>query len=337
MTSRVTAANDHPSGPPTSERSALTARAYATDLRDLMSFCESSGIAAQLDDLDDRRVFIYLASQVRHGAAASTVRRRITALRDYITTNGHPTLTVARLRAIHDKIVSARADSTFALVVSDDAIFREGLVAVLAGNGVHAWPDRVDDAVVGKSGLWDYVLVWLPSRRGIDPFGCIEWISGASEARIPIIALYPDSISQLTQLRLAEAGVRYAIPESWLSDHVADFPALLSNASLPTDFHLETPLALRLRLGLQPVGSLSKLLDAAAALRTSVWTAPLHELAPQVDRATILRLRRIAKDQAGIPPAPGRYSAAVRRAPSMPDWRELRRVVRDAFNLEATY
>lgn len=327
-----------PTSTPTEPRARLdrlspaTARAYAADLRDLHDFSVRMRLPVSLDQVTERHLFAYLASLIKAGRSSSTVRRRLTAMRANVADNGHGLLTVSGLHAMEDHLQKSLGTQTTALIASDDAIVREGLAAVLSRQGVLTWTDRVSEAVAGDSEIWDYMIVWLPSRHGVDPFASVEWIATASANGVPIVTLHPDRLTVLARLRLAEAGARYAIPQSWLSERIEGLPQMLSTASLPVRFHLETPLALRQRLGLELSGQLQPLLDAAAHVDERVWRASRHEDAPRVDRSEIQRLRRIAKIHAGIPPPSGRYSTAVRSAPTAPDWREVRRVVRQALN-----
>lgn len=312
---------------------AATARAYRADLRDLSGFCAQKGWPLELEQLDERRLFAYLASLVKAGRSPSTLRRRLTAFRAHVVEGGQQLVSVQELHALEDRLLKSAGSQTAALVVSDDTIIREGLAAVLARRGVLTWTDRTSDAIPGTPEIWDYVIVWLPSRRGIDPFSSVQWVAAASPTGVPIVTLYPGKVTDLVRLRLAEAGARYAVPQAWLSERVEELPQMLATASLPVRFHLETPLALRQKLGLHLSGQLQPLLAAAALLDDDVWRPTRYEDAPRVNRNEMQRLRRIASVDAGIPPPLGRYSTAVRSAPTEPDWREVRRVVRQAFNL----
>ena len=314
-------------------RSAATARAYRSDLRDLSEFLTKWGNVSSLDELDGRHLFAYLTYLVRAGRTTSTVRRRLTSLRAYVAEHSHPQLSVDDLHRIEDRIMASADTQTSVLVVSDDAIVREGLAVLLSREGVLTWTDQTDQPVVGGTEVWDYVLVWLPSRRGIDPFGSVNWVAEASETGVPVVALYPTRITDLVRLRLSEAGARYAIPQWWLADRAEGLYQLLADADLPDRFHLETPLALRQRLGLHLSGQLAPLLAAAAELDPAIWREAVQEDAPRLARTKVQRLRQVASEVAGIPPPSGRYSTAIRNAPTTPDWREVRRVVRQAFNL----
>lgn len=314
-------------------RSKATDRAYRSDLRAIADFWADMGAPVPLEDLSEGYLFAYLASLVKAGRSTSTLRRRLTALRSYVSDHDHGALTIDGLHALEDRILRSATSRTSALVVSDDVIVREGLAAVLATQGVLTWSDRTADAHHGSAAVWDYVLVWLPSRRGIDPYSSVNWVAAASPTGAPIVALYPNKITDLFRLRLSEAGARYALPQVWLAEKVEELPQMLATASLPVRFHLETPLAIRQRLGLRLAGELEPLLAAASEVDEDVWRAAAHEDAPRLSRGEIQRLRRIAAETAGIPPPIGRYSTAVRNAPTTPDWREVRRVVRQAFNM----
>lgn len=334
MVSQHSATSAHHAGwPPPHPRAESTVRAYRSDLRDVSEFVAARGSVGSLDELDGRHVFAYLIHLVRAGRAPSTVRRRLTSLRAYVAEHSNTQLSVDDLHRIEDRIMASVDTPTSVLVVSDDAIVREGLAVLLAREGVLTWTDRTDQPVIGGGDVWDYVLVWLPSRRGIDPFGSVEWVAEASGNGVPVVALYPNRITDLVRLRLSEAGARYAIPQGWLAGRAEGLYQLLADAELPDRFHLETPLALRQRLGLRLSGQLAPLLAAAAELDPAIWRELVRDDAPRLTRRQVQRLRHVASDVAGIPPPSGRYSTAIRNAPVTPDWREVRRVVRHSFNL----
>lgn len=320
---------------PVRAASAATTRAYLADLRDIADFWAERGNGAGLAELEARHLFAYLAGLVKAGRSASTVRRRLTALRANVRQNGEPNVSVEALHELEDQILSLAGTQTTAMVVSDDAIVREGLAAVLAKQGVLTWADTTRTALASTGTVWDYVLVWLPSPRGIDRYTSIEWVAEAAETGVPVVTLYPGRVTELFRLRLAEAGARYALPQGWLSQRVEDLPEMLATATLPTRFHLETPLALRQKLGLSLAGRLAPLLAAAVELPEEVWRSPTPDVGPHLSRSQVQRLRRIASEDAGIPPPFGRYSTAMRNAPRTPDWRDVRRVVRQAFNFPA--
>lgn len=314
---------------------ASTAQAYAGDLRDFDSWCELHDVGCfdrdtgDASNAFDQLVFAYLVHLLRDGRSHSTVRRRLTALRSTFSSGEDPDR-VARLHAIEDVVLRMDRDVTAVLVASADPIIREGLAAVLARGGLGVWQESRVVAGPPVTTIWDYALVWLPLRHGIDTQASVRWITEVASAQVPIVALYPSRLTELARLRLAEAGVRYAIPHPWMADHLDDVPSMLTGATLPARFHLETPFAIRTRLGLRPSGELEPLLSAAKELPERVWLndAAAHDL----PRDTVRRLRRTAMQTAGVPPPLGRYSDAVRKAPTLPDWREVRRIVRLSFN-----
>lgn len=217
-------------------------------------------------------------------------------------------------------------------IVSDDPIMREGLDSVLSRYGIVSWPSSFHEALVPAAGAWDYVLVWLPSREGIDPFGSISQVGKLAATGVPVVAVYPGRITPLVRLRLSEAGARYALPQWWLSEQVEELSGLLSRAELPARYHLGTPLSIRQEIGLLLVGRLAPLIAAAQQLDPTVWRRP-ESPATMLPRTQVQRLRQLALE-AGVPPPVDRYSGATRRTPSTPAWRDVHRVVRGAFNFK---
>lgn len=318
-----------------SPHSAATARAYRSDLRDVCDFWEGLGVTGGLEQLDERHVFAYLVGLVKAGRSPSTIRRRLTALRARVADQGHPVITVDGLHGIEDRLLRAATSRTAVMVASDDAIVREGLAAILSQQGILTWAGHTREALLGSMAVWDYVLVWLPSRQGVDPYSSVNWIAEAAASGVVVVALYPSRVTDLFRLRLAEAGARYALPQWWLSDRVEDLPQMIATATLPTRFHLETPLALRQELGLQLSGQLAPLLAAAMEVPDRIWRSSGADEDSALTRSEIQRFRKIAAFEAGIPPSADRYSTGLRSAPRVPDWREVRRVVRQSFNFQS--
>ncbi|WP_130013924.1 hypothetical protein [Serinicoccus sediminis] len=234
------------------------------------------------------------------------------------------------LREIAGRLALLATSRTTVSVVSDDPIIREGLDTVLNRHGLLTWPSSVADAVTPSRGAWDYVLLWLPSREGIDPFASISHVARLSSSGVPVVTVYPGQITPLCRLRLSEAGARYALPQWWLSRHVESLSDTLARAELPAQFHLGTPLAIRQELGLGLDGQLEPLLDAAKQIPLEVWRNP-EASASMLARPQVHHLRGLAL-RAGVPLPLDRYSTATRKAPSTPAWRDVHRVVRGVFN-----
>ncbi|WP_346027430.1 site-specific integrase [Arthrobacter parietis] len=312
-----------------------TTRAYQSDLRDVCDFWERHGVAGGLDQLEERHVFAYLVSLMKTGRSPSTVRRRLTALRAWVTDQGHPAIAVDGLHRMEGSLLRSATSQTAVMIASDDAIVREGLTVILSQQGILTWAGDTRESLVGSAALWDYVLVWLPSRKGIDPYSSVNCASEAAATGVVVVALYPGQITDLFRLRLAEAGVRYALPQWWLSDRVEDFPQMITTATLPTRFHLETPLALRQELGFQLSGQLAPLLAAAMEVPEQVWRSYGFDENLVLTRSEVQKFRKIAAYQAGVPPSAARYSTGLRSASKIPDWREVRKVVRQSFNFRS--
>lgn len=119
---------------------------------------------------------------------------------------------------------------TGVLVLSDGPITRVGLRVVLSESGVLCWSDTVQDADFATITVCDYVLVWISISRGIDPFSAIQRLRKLGleiTTATPMVAISTTTLPLIVRLRLAEAGVRYALPHSWLSSNLGELSARL--------------------------------------------------------------------------------------------------------------
>jgi hypothetical protein len=149
------------------------------------------------------------------------------------------------------------------------------------------------------------------------------------------VAVAHAGVGPFVRLRLAEAGVRYLVPDAWLADHLDSLADRIRAADIPIRYHLETPLAIRQSLGLSLAGELAPLVDAALAVPAEVWTsgAALDRL--PLSRADVRRLRSLALHAAGVPaPDFSRYASSLRAAPTTPEWVTVRTIVRAALEIE---
>lgn len=316
--------------------SEATRRAYAADFADIQAWCHARGLSG-VPGLSARHIFAYLVDARRLGRSHATLRRRITMLRK-IASSHLLELAPADLTRLEQRVLNAQQGQANVLVVSDDPIIRMGLQSVLTASGAVCWADAVEQLDTATATSWDYILVWLNSPRGLDPFGAITKVHSLGTAvttRVPVVAVHAgDSIGPIVHLRLAEAGVRYAVAHSWLASNLTSLAAMLSTAAVPLKFHLGTPLALRQSLGLRLSGELEPLLVAAAQMPAAVWRGHLPQSHLPISRSDVSRLRRISLDQAGIPaPDFSKYATSLRRAPDTPAWPRVREIVRAAFEL----
>lgn len=228
-------------------------------------------------------------------------------------------------------------DGITVLVVSDDAIIRAGLRAMLTDSQAGCWTEKSDRLTAATSNFWDYILIWINSQHGLDPFGPLRHVNSLASsltAQTPIVAVYTGQLTPMLQLRLTEGGVRYAVPHAWLSDHLHTLAGMLETASVPIEFHLDTALAMRQRLGLLLSGTIDELLQVAAEVPAIVWTGHLPQTHLPISRADVNRIRRVARERAGIPgPDFSKYATSVRRVPETPEWPHVREIVRQALSL----
>jgi CheY-like chemotaxis protein len=317
--------------------SASTVRAYAKDFDDLEAWCRERGFASTAS-LTARDVFAYLVDVHKRGRSLSTVRRRATMLRRIA---GTPLLELAasELTRLEHRILRSSPGQASVLVISDDAIIQAGLRTVLTESGAVCWAEATDHLNPATAQAWDYILVWLNSVRRLDRFAAIPRIAALGSrttTQVPVIAVHSGPVNSIVRLRLAEAGARYLVPHPWLSQHVTSLAGLLSAAEVPLDFHLDTALAQRQRLGLRLSGELAPLLDAAAALPEVLWTGYLPQSHLPIPRTEISRIRSIASELAGIPsPDFSKYAASLRRPPATPEWPRVRELVRAGWGIDA--
>lgn len=317
--------------------SEATRRAYLRDIAELATWCDERGIDRVRGHLSDRHVFVYLLGLVRDGNPPTAIRRRLAVLRRVAaaSTGESVMLHHGRLARIEHQILDAYAEQPRVLVVSDDAVIRAGLRGVLTDAGAICWAvatDELDPAIVG---VWDYILVWIRSDRASDRYGAITQVGelGADlTMTVPVVAIHATEVDPVVRLRLAEAGFRYLVPHRWLSAHLLELSDLLSTASIPVSYHLETPLAIRDLLGLRLSGELRELVEAGAALAPSVWRGDRIAGEPQLPRTEINRLRALALRSSGIPePDFAKYATSMRRPPELPEWPRVRELLRQAL------
>lgn len=310
--------------------------AYLSDIRDIDLWSALHGQPTAVN-LSEGQLFAYFVDLVRRGRSASTIRRRLTAIRWHLENSPTGAVPENALRELEKRVLRGVAGQTGILVISEDAVIRAGLTAVLAESGVLCWSVDAGSTDIIALGCWDYVIVWIQSPNGLDQFGAINTIRALGAeiaAQVPIIVVHPAAVSPIVQLRLAEAGARYLVPQSWLSENIHELSSRLETADVPLRFHLETPFALRHKLGFRLIGNLGALLDEAALVGPTVWTHNLPQDRLPISRSQITRLRRAGLELAGIPvPDETRYSTAFRDAPALTDWASIRRVVREAWGL----
>ena len=328
----------------TSERSVATRRAYASDIRDIEAWCVERAIEGGVTGIDERRIFAYLVDLVHRGRSPGTVRRRLTALRSAAliagmdNSSGKPRLNERQLFEVERRVLAEKNSRTGVLVICDDPIVRAGLRAVLSEAGILCWTDKVDNIDKATVTVWDYVIIWGTAAQGIDlhwALGQVRSLGPEITNRVPFLTVFNSELSLVARLRFAEAGARYAIPHPWLASNINRLSVLLASAEIPQRFHLETPLALRQKLGLNLSGELAVLLEAAEGLPSHVWAGDSNQGELQIARKEIQNLRRIALTGAGVPAPPfSKYATSMRTPPSTPEWRTVRSIVRDAFGID---
>ncbi|HEY4225763.1 MAG TPA: site-specific integrase [Pseudolysinimonas sp.] len=327
--------------PAFADLSPATRRAYLADVADIRQWSRAHGIGWAAGALASRHVFAYILTLARSGKTPSTIRRRLTALRhlagarpDFLPFDPH------ELALFERRILDSAGGRASVLVVSDDAVIRAGLRGVLTESGAVCWSESVEEFVPDVLSVWDYMLVWIGSPQGADRFGAIarmEQLTSGVTTAVPIVAVHSGDLPGPVRLRLAEAGFRYLVPHGWLSTHLHELSDLLSTASLPIRFHLETPFALRQALGLRLDGSLSELLRAAAHVPQEVWANERGANDAELSRSEVNRLRLIALQSGGLPaPDFAKYSTSMRRAPELPEWPRVRALVRQALGYADT-
>lgn len=238
------------------------------------------------------------------------------------------------LAELERKVLATDVGNASVLVISDDAVIRAGLQGVLTEAGAVCWAEPVCDLHPALITAWDYILVWVRSHRGSDRLAAISHVAALSSqvtTVVPVIAVHGAALPAVTRLRLAEAGFRYLVPHSWLSQHLAGLAQLLGRADIPQEFHLATPLALRQALGLQLSGELEPLISRAADLPETVWMDQTQK-ASAPPRSAVNELRAMALRSGGLPPPDfAKYATSTRRAPELPEWPRVRELLRESL------
>lgn len=322
-----------------------TRRAYLSDLADLAQWCAAHGLDWEGEQVGSRHIFAYLLCLARDGRTQSTIRRRLTALRRVVASGSLSPpdgfgFDPSEFAQFERRILDASSEQASVLVVSDDAVIRAGLRGVLTEAGAVCWSESIDALDASIVSVWDYVLVWIRSGRGSDRYGAISRVGELGPdltTAIPVVAVHAANVAPVVRLRLAEAGFRYLVPHNWLSSNLLRLSDLLSSASIPIRYHLETPLALRESLGLRLSGELAELVGAAATLPPSVWRGERTSSSQKLARADINRLRALALRSGGVPaPDFAKYATSVRRPPELPEWPRVRELLRQGLGYADT-
>lgn len=320
-----------------------TRRAYLSDLADLAQWCAAHGLDWEGGQVGSRHIFAYLLGLARDGRTQSTIRRRLTALRRVVASAPPPDgfgFDPSEFAQFERRILDASSEQASVLVVSDDAVIRAGLRAVLTEAGAVCWSESIDALDASIVSVWDYAIVWIRSGRGSDRYGAISRVGELSPdltTAIPVVAVHAANVAPVVRLRLAEAGFRYLVPHNWLSGNLLRLADLLSSASIPIRYHLETPLALRESLGLRLSGELAELVAAAATLPPSVWRGERTLSGQELARADINRFRALALRSGGVPaPDFAKYATSMRRPPELPEWPRVRELLRQGLGYADT-
>lgn len=323
------------------EKSKATLRAYESDLRDIAAWCEERDVGPGLDSLNERRLLAYVLDQLRRRRSPATVKRRLSSYAAAIQHTGK-SIPIRFLRTALDRLDAGGGGELVpplgVLILADDPIVRAGLGAVLDQKGILTWSDPIQDVDHRTLSSWDYVIVWL-SRKGYpDRYSAISAVGEIAlsiTATVPLIAISAQPVGALIRLRLAEAGVRYLLPQAWCVENLDLLLDCLERGDIPLDYHLPTPLALRQGLSLSLEGSLEPLMSAARGLPEKVWNGSTALQHLPMTRAQVHTFRRMAHEVAGVPaPHFSTYASSLRGAPTLPAWVTVRAVIREAFGIE---
>lgn len=325
------------------ERSKATLRAYESDIRDMVAWCDRHDVGPGLEGLDERRLLAYVLDQLRSKRSPATVKRRLTSYAAAIVKTGQPRST-RFLRTALDRLDAREGTEVVPplgiLILANDPIVRAGLTAVLGQKGILSWADPIDDVDYRTLSSWDYVIVWLSRRGHPDRYSAISRlgeIPANIAATVPLLAVNAQPTGAFIRLRLAEAGVRYLLPQAWCVENLDLLLDCLERGDIPLDYHLPTPLALRQRLSLSLEGSLEPLMKAARALPEEVWDGSTALQHLPLTRARVQAFRRMAHEISGVPaPRFSTYASSLRGAPTLPSWGTVQSVVREAFGIEMT-
>jgi len=320
-----------------------TARAYRGDLGHLRSWLSASGQA--FFQLNDLLLFRYLLTLARHGYSSSTIRRRITCLRAFVTyINGRGEVLSLDVDTAAERVrLAMRRDdvgATSLLVVSDDVLVGSGLEVAASSSGIVDTSRRDLEGLgegVEQLGIFDYALVHIwPSDGDVDRLRAVDTVAllvrrGLTSTVIVIASFDP---KPLVSLRLAEAGCGFCFPYSVLRGDPGSFFDAMRSGEPDDRFVLPTQWALRQSLGLRWNGEVAPFLALARTLPARAWTTDLPQSRLGVGRSVIRQVQAAARDVAGLPePSFSRYASSLRKPPELPEWPRVRSFVRDLWGL----
>lgn len=149
-----------------------------------------------------------------------------------------------------------------------------------------------------------------------------EW----SPDELTIIATCRTPASRYLTLRLAEAGADFYYGP--LHRFASGTELTLAVREPSEGCRLPTKWALREELGLSWDGNLATFLTAVDDYPDELWMDGRRQSELPVSRRTIARLRQLAHEMAGLPAPDFRRFTGTREPPSLPEWHEVRWLVR---------
>lgn len=239
--------------------------------------------------------------------------------------------------ALQERIVTTADESdsdrfTF-LVMSADKIFAHGLAEVLTKERSAAFVRHHPD-LDNLDRFASPCLAVIDPRNPLDddPLSAAEAITRrlSHDGIGDVVVVADGHLGPIPTLRLVEAGARFLLTRHELSFSPAGPADALE--TLDPEFRLPTRWELRESLGLAWDGDIGHYLDAVRDLRPHHW-APTAA-ASSLTRREVMRVRRLAKDLAGMPaPDYRNYAMSFRASPDTPEWRDVRRFTLDALGL----
>jgi len=321
-----------------------TARAYKGDLRHVQAWLSASGQA--FFQLSDRLLFRYLLMLAKCGYSLSTIRRRTTCLRAFVTYArecGEIVTLDVDTAAERVRLAMRRDDvgATSLLVASDDVLVASGLEAAASSSGIVDTSRRGLEELregVQRLGIFDYALVHIwPVDGDVDRLRVVDTVArlvqrGLASTVIVIASFEP---KPLVSLRLAEAGCGFCFPYAVVRDDPGSFFDAIRSGEPDYRFALSTQWALRQSLGMSWNGEVAPFLALARTLPARAWTTDLPQSRLGVARSLIRQVQGAARDVAGLPePAFRRYASSLRKPPELPEWPRVRSFVRDLWALK---
>lgn len=234
----------------------------------------------------------------------------------------------ASAAGVRQSVVIVDADEVYLAGAADFCRRHTGLEVVTCG----ALVDTVNlrGVVAGGAGAMTALVEASACTLERDRFCGVSAVSSLraewSPDELTIIATCRTPASRYLTLRLAEAGADFYYGPLHRFASGAELTQAVCEPS--EGCRLPTQWALREELGMSWDGNLAAFLVAVDDYPDELWLEGRRQSELPVSRRTIARLRQLAHEVAGLPAPDFRRFTGTREPPSLPEWHEVRWLVR---------